>query len=170
MIYFLNRALIKVIICVAFLISAFTGLWINSAIAVEISPMTRTVPLNDTGEQITLSTKQLAIGQRKFNGSCAQCHLDGGTKTNPDVDLGPDTLGLATPPRNTIESLVDYLKKPTSYDGLASLAELHPSMTRTELFPKMRDLTEDDLTAIAGYILIQPKIVGNQWSGGKPNR
>ncbi|WP_442951412.1 photosystem II cytochrome c-550 [Oscillatoria sp. CS-180] len=130
----------------------------------------RTVPLNDSGDPITLTTKQLAQGQRKFNGSCASCHLDGGTKTNPSVDLSPATLARATPPRNSVSSIVDYLNEPTTYDGLRTLAELHPSTARTDIFPKMRDLTEKDLTAIAGYILVQPKVVGKQWSGGKPNR
>jgi photosystem II cytochrome c550 len=31
----------------------------------------------------------------------------------------------------------------------------------------MRNLTEDDLQAIAGYILIQPRVVGVKWGGGK---
>ena len=145
-------------------------LWINGAAAVEIDNVIRTVPLNDSGEQITLTTKQLAVGQRKFNGSCAQCHLEGGTKTNPSVDLGPATLALATPRRDNLESLIDYLENPTTYDGLKSIADLHPSTSRTDLFPKMRDLTEEDLTAISGYILVQPKIIGEQWAGGKPKR
>jgi photosystem II cytochrome c550 len=128
------------------------------------------VPLNVAGDQITLSTKQLTQGQQKFNSSCAQCHLDGTTKTNPSIDLSPTTLAFATPSRNTVESVVDYLKNPTTYDGLQDISELHPSTERTDLFPKMRDLTEDDLTAIAGYILVRPKIVGAQWAGGKPKR
>ncbi|MEM6519387.1 MAG: photosystem II cytochrome c-550 [Cyanobacteria bacterium P01_C01_bin.70] len=144
--------------------------WAGTAMAVSIDKVTRTIPLNAGGRQTTLTTKQLAVGQRKFNGSCAQCHLDGTTKTNPSVDLGPDSLTLATPPRNTVESIVDYLEYPTTYDGLRDIAELHPSTQRTDLFPKMRDLTKEDLTAIAGYILLQPKIVGDQWAGGKPKR
>jgi photosystem II cytochrome c550 len=31
----------------------------------------------------------------------------------------------------------------------------------------MRTLTEDDLYAIAGHILIQPQIVAEKWGGGK---
>ena len=149
-------------------------LWIipgsRPASAVEISRSTRTVPLNESGEQITVSVEQFTNGQRKFNSNCAQCHLDGGTKTNPDVDLGPERLALATPSRNIIESIIDYLENPTTYDGLTSIDELHPSLARLDLFPKMRELTEDDLVEIASYILIQPKIVGDQWAGGKPNR
>jgi len=156
------------IFTLAFLISAF--LWVNEAIAIEIDPDIRTVPLNDSGDQVMLTLKQLARGQRQFNSSCAQCHLDGGTKTNPDVNLSPQKLASATPPRNNQEGIVDYLKNPTSYDGSESIAELHPSTMRSDLFPRMRDLTEEDLRAIAGYILVQPKVIGNQWAGGKPKR
>jgi photosystem II cytochrome c550 len=31
----------------------------------------------------------------------------------------------------------------------------------------MRSLTEDDLFAIAGHILTQPKVVAEKWGGGK---
>jgi photosystem II cytochrome c550 len=44
------------------------------------------------------------------------------TKTNPNVGLDPEALSLATP-RDNIDALVDYLKNPTSYDGLESIAE-----------------------------------------------
>jgi photosystem II cytochrome c550 len=59
------------------------------------------------------------------------------------------------------------MKNPTSYDGLTSIAEIHPSLSSADIYPKMRDLTEDDLYAIAGHILIQPKVRGVQWGGGK---
>ena len=166
----LRRILTNYILLVAFVILVVASSWVNAAIAVEIDPDTRTVPLNASGEQIMLTTKQLAVGQRKFNSSCAQCHLDGGTKTNPDVDLSSRTLALATPPRDNVEGIVDYLENPVTYDGSESIAELHPSTKRSDIFPKMRDLTNEDLRAIAGYILVQPKVVGEQWGGGKPKR
>jgi len=31
----------------------------------------------------------------------------------------------------------------------------------------MRSVTEEDLQAIAGHILLQPKIVAEKWGGGK---
>ena len=31
----------------------------------------------------------------------------------------------------------------------------------------MRSVTDEDLTAIAGHILIQPKIISEKWGGGK---
>ncbi len=58
-------------------------------------------------------------------------------------------------------------KNPTTYDGLESIAEIHPSIKSADIFPKMRTLTEDDLVAIAGHILTQPKIVAEKWGGGK---
>jgi photosystem II cytochrome c550 len=62
---------------------------------------------------------------------------------------------------------VDYLKNPTTYDGETSIAELHPSLQSSDIFPKMRNLNEEDLKAIAGHILLQPKIWGEKWGGGK---
>jgi len=59
------------------------------------------------------------------------------------------------------------MKNPTTYDGLESIAEIHPSIRSADIFPKMRTLTEDDLFTIAGHILIQPKIVAEKWGGGK---
>jgi photosystem II cytochrome c550 len=50
------------------------------------------------------------------------------TKTNPNVGLDSEALSLATPRRNSVSSLVDYLKNPTTYDGLESIAEIHPSI------------------------------------------
>ncbi len=171
MIYVIRSILTKaLVVYIVLVISTLMFSLMNSAIAGEIIPSNRTVPLNDSGEQITLTTQELMQGQSKFNSSCAQCHIDGGTKTNPDVDLGLQTLANATPARDNIEGMLDYLTYPTTYDGLRSLAELHPSTLRSDIFPIMRDLNEDDLNAIAGYILAQPNIIGDQWAGGKPKR
>jgi photosystem II cytochrome c550 len=43
--------------------------------------------------------------------------------------------------------------------GLESIAEIHPSIKSADIYPRMRSLTDEDLTAIAGHILLQPKIV-----------
>jgi photosystem II cytochrome c550 len=59
------------------------------------------------------------------------------------------------------------MKNPTTFDGLESIVEIHPSIQSADIFPKMRNLSEDDLYAIAGHILIQPKIVSEKWGGGK---
>ena len=145
-------------------------LFVSSAMAIELSPELRTLPLNDKGTPVVLSLKQVEQGKRLFNSACAQCHAAGMTKTDPNVNLSPETLALANPPRNNIESLVDFMKNPTTYDGFEEISEVHPSMKSADIFAEMRNLSDDDLYVIAGHILLQPKIVGTQWAGGKGAR
>lgn len=142
-------------------------LFVGGATAAELDAATRTVPLNEKGETVTLSLEQVSEGKRLFNYACGQCHVGGVTKTDPNVGLEPEALALATPRRDNIEALVDYMNNPTTYDGQDSIAELHPSTQSTDIFPKMRNLTDDDLVAIAGHILLQPKVIGVKWGGGK---
>jgi photosystem II cytochrome c550 len=134
--------------------------------AVELDEATRTIPLNSS-KTVTLSLEQVKRGKRLFISTCSICHTGGITKTNPNVGLDTEALSLAVPARNTIEGLVDYMKNPTTFDGLESIAEVHPSIRSADIFPKMRTLTEDDLFAIAGHILLQPKILAEKWGGGK---
>jgi photosystem II cytochrome c550 len=134
--------------------------------AVELDDAVRTIPLNGS-KTLTLTPEQVKRGKRLFLNTCSVCHTGGITKTNPNVGLDTEALSLATPTRNTVEGLVDYLKNPTTFDGLESIAEIHPSIKSADIFPKMRTLTEDDLVAIAGHVLLQPKIVAEKWGGGK---
>lgn len=134
--------------------------------AVELDEATLTIPLNNS-KTITFTPEQAKRGKRLFLSTCSVCHTGGITKTNPNVGLDTEALSLATPTRNTVEGLVDYMKNPTTFDGLESIAEIHPSIRSADIFPKMRSLTEDDLVAIAGHVLIQPKIVAEKWGGGK---
>jgi photosystem II cytochrome c550 len=138
-----------------------------NAFAIELDEATRTVPLDASGNGVILTPEQVKRGKRLFNASCGSCHTGGITKTNPNVGLDTEALNLATPNRNSIAGLVDYLKQPTTYDGLESIAEVHPSIASADIFPKMRSLTEEDLFAIAGHILVQPQIVSEKWGGGK---
>nr|YP_009346947.1 photosystem II cytochrome c550 [Gracilaria firma]APR74482.1 photosystem II cytochrome c550 [Gracilaria firma] len=140
---------------------------LNQAYAIELDEATRTVTLEESGKTIILTPEQVKRGKRLFNNSCAQCHNGGITKTNPNIGLDPESLGGATPVRDNINNLIEYMKDPTSYDGANSIAELHPSIKSAEIFPKMRNLTDDDLFAIAGHILVQPKIAAEKWGGGK---
>nr|ARW64887.1 photosystem II cytochrome c550 [Polysiphonia sertularioides] len=133
----------------------------------ELDDSTRTVVFDSSNKTITLTPEQVKRGKRLFNNSCAQCHNGGITKTNPNIGLELESLGLATPARDNIESLIDYMQNPTSYDGQNSIAELHPSIKSAEIFPKMRNLTNEDLLSMAGYILIQPRIAQEKWGGGK---
>jgi len=142
-------------------------LFVGSASAVELDEGTRTVLLNEQGDTYVLSLKEVELGKRLFNDTCAQCHAGGVTKTNQNVGLDPETLALATPPRDNIEGLVDYMKNPTTYDGEVEIYELHPSLKSADIFKEMRNLTDEDLESIAGHILLQPKIIGKKWGGGK---
>jgi photosystem II cytochrome c550 len=159
----LKRYIWLVMATVFFAFQALSG----NAIAAQLDAATRTVQLNAQGDTVTLTRQQAEDGQRLFNYACATCHLGGVTKTNPSLDLAPETLALANPPRNNIAGLVDYMKDPTTYDGEESIAELHPSLKSADIFPVMRNLTDDELKAIAGHILVQPKVLEGQWGGGK---
>jgi photosystem II cytochrome c550 len=137
-----------------------------NALAIELDEATRTVAL-DSSNAVILTPEQVKRVKRLFNASCGSCHTGGITKTNPNVGLDSDALSLAQPNRNNIASLVDYMKNPTTYDGLESIAEVHPSIASADIFPKMRSLSEEDLFAIAGHILVQPQIISEKWGGGK---
>jgi len=143
---------------------------VNSAFAIELDANTRTVKLNEQGENITLNLKQVKEGKRLFNAVCAQCHAGGITKTDFNVSLSPKDLSGATPARDNVDSLVDYLHHPTTYDGETVISEVHPSTESADIFAEMRNLSEDDLVALAGHILIQPKVLRDQWGGGKAIR
>jgi photosystem II cytochrome c550 len=140
---------------------------VTSASAIDLDEATRTVVKDSSGTTVVLSPEQVKRGKRLFNATCGACHVGGVTKTNPNVGLDPEALSIATPRRDNIDALVDYLKNPTSYDGLESIAEVHPSIKSADLYPRMRSVTDDDLYAISGHILLQPKIVTEKWGGGK---
>ena len=139
----------------------------SSVNALDLDENTRSIPLDQSGTTVVLTPEQVKRGKRLFNASCGSCHTGGITKTNPNVGLDAEALSLATPTRNNATALVDYLKNPTTFDGLESIAEVHPSIASADIFPKMRSLTEEDLYAIAGHILLQPKVVSEKWGGGK---
>jgi photosystem II cytochrome c550 len=44
------------------------------------------------------------------------------------------------------------MKNPTTYDGETEISELHPVPRAADIYPEMRNLTDDDLEAIAGHI------------------
>lgn len=135
--------------------------------ALELDEDTRTVTLDAKGNNVVITPEQVKRGKRLFNNACGTCHVGGLTKTNPNVGLDTESLSLATPARDNVTSLVGYFKDPMTYDGLDSISEVHPSIKSADIFPKMRSLTDEDLFAIAGHILLQPKVVNEKWGGGK---
>jgi photosystem II cytochrome c550 len=143
------------------------SIFVTTASAIDLDEATRTVVKDSSGKTVVLSPEQVKRGKRLFNATCGACHVGGMTKTNPNVGLDPEGLSLATPRRDNIDALVDYLKNPTSYDGVDSIAEVHPSIKSADLYPRMRSVTDEDLYAISGHILLQPKIITEKWGGGK---
>jgi photosystem II cytochrome c550 len=141
--------------------------FVTTASAIDLDEATRTIVADGSGKTIVLTPEQVKRGKRLFNATCGACHVGGITKTNPNIGLDPEALSLATPRRDNVEALVDFLKNPTTYDGLESIAETHPSIKSADIYPRMRSITDEDLKAIAGHILLQPKIVSEKWGGGK---
>ena len=151
--------------------SILSALFVSSNVgpvnALELDEDTRTVTLDAKGNNVVLTPEQVKRGKRLFNNACAICHVGGLTKTNPNVGLDIESLSLATPPRDNITALVAFSKDPVTYDGTDSISEVHPSIKSADIFPKMRSLTDEDLFAISGHILLQPKVVNEKWGGGK---
>ena len=160
----LRRSLSRVLLVLPVLVALVSS---SPALAAQWDAETLTVPADASGAEVTFTEQEIKTGRKVFNTSCGTCHAGGITKTNHNVGLDPETLALATPARNSVEGLVDYLKDPTSYDGEYSIADLHPSMRSRDLYPAMRDLTDEDLRLMSGYILVAPKVLGKEWGGGK---
>lgn len=157
--------MVKRFIWVAVAVVFFTFQFgIGSAAAIELDEGTRTVTLNEAGKTTVLSSKQVTEGQRLFYSTCTKCHLQGKTKTNNNVSLSLSDLAGAEPPRDNVLALVDYIKHPTSYDGEDDLTELHPNVTRPDLYPELRNVTDDEVFSVAGYMLVAPKLDG-KWGG-----
>ena len=108
----------------------------TAANAIELDEATRTVALDSSGKTTVLTAEQVKRGKRLFGASCGSCHTGGITKTNPNIGLDTEGLSLATPNRNSIAGLVDYMKNPTTFDGLESIAETHPSIASADIFLK----------------------------------
>ena len=143
-------------------------LYVSSAEALELTEEARTVKVDEQGTEIVLSLKEYKQGQSLFNDTCSQCHNSGRTKTNPNVTLSSADLAGAFPPRDNVKAMVDYLKEPYTYDGETEITLLHPNTTRADIFSEMKNLTDEDLKAVSGYILAQPKIRGPKiWGAGK---
>ncbi len=140
---------------------------VSTANATELNESTRTVKLNNQGDEIVLTLEQVAVGEKLFVDKCTYCHKSGLTKTNPNVGLGLEDLAGALPAKDNIQGIVEYLKNPVTYDGEVKLYQLHPNTTRSDIFPQMRNLTDEEMAAVAGYILIQPELRGESWGGGK---
>ena len=160
------RALARTLLAAPLALLMLLGIG-SPALAAQWSTEQLTVPATPDGTLVTFSEQEIKSGRKVFNSSCGECHAGGITKTNQNVGLDPETLALATPARDNVDALVDYMKDPTSYDGEYSIADVHPSIRSSDVFVKMRDLNDEDLRLMAGFILVAPKVQGSAWGGGK---
>lgn len=69
------------------------------------------------GQTRLFSAADLSAGKRFFEENCKNCHVGGSTLPDPTVPLALEALRNAQPPRDTILSLVRFLRQPLTYDG-----------------------------------------------------
>jgi photosystem II cytochrome c550 len=156
----MSKFLLALLAALTIAFQAFTG----PAIAADSDA--HVLPVDGT-TTYTISERELAKGKQLFNSACANCHAGGATYTNPNVGLDLESLSLATPRRDNLVGMIDYLKNPTTFDGEEEIYELHPSLRSTDIFPMMRGLTDEDLKLISGYVLYNAQLKGIAWGGGK---
>jgi len=90
----------------------------NPAIALDLKENIRTVSFDTTDKIVVITKTQIKRGKRLFTNACANCHVGGVTKPDPNIGLDMIALRFATPPKNNIVNLVAYFKDPITYDGL----------------------------------------------------
>ncbi len=73
--------------------------------------------LDGKGQTKLFSAEDLSFGKQLFKTNCINCHVAGATLPNPKVSLALDTLAGATPPRDNINGIVNFLRHPMTYDG-----------------------------------------------------
>jgi len=73
--------------------------------------------LDKQGNTSQFSAEALSEGKQLFKQHCMSCHVGGTTLQDPTVSLSLEKLAGATPPRDTINGLVAFLRQPMSYDG-----------------------------------------------------
>lgn len=101
--------------------------------------------LDQQGQTRLFSPVELSKGKALFEKNCLSCHVGGTTLPDPTVPLSLAALQGATPPRDTIRSLVTFLRQPMTYDGTeeAILCQRIPSSW----------MSDTEVEAIAGFVL-----------------
>lgn len=103
------------------------------------------LPLDRQGNSRLFSSIELSQGKALFEKTCLNCHVGGTTLPDPTVPLSLTALQGATPPRDTVNSLVAFLRQPMTYDGTeeAILCKRVPESW----------LSTVQIEAIAGFVL-----------------
>lgn len=149
--------------CTKVLLSRLISLWIMAlpvmfwslpAAAVSVDPyitrylrVTEPVPLDLDAQGSTrlFSPVELSQGKTLFEKNCLSCHVGGTTLPDPTVPLSLTALQGATPPRNTIQSLVTFLRQPMTYD------DTEEAILCQRIPPSW--MSDAEVEAIAGFVL-----------------
>ncbi|MBD2203010.1 photosystem II cytochrome PsbV2 [Calothrix sp. FACHB-1219] len=74
--------------------------------------------LDEQGNTRLFSPLELSAGKKLFETNCINCHVGGATLPDPQVSLALETLKGANPRRDRLNSLVDFMRQPMTYDGI----------------------------------------------------
>ncbi|BAZ32033.1 photosystem II cytochrome c550 PsbV-like protein [Cylindrospermum sp. NIES-4074] len=73
--------------------------------------------MDEQGNTRLFSPQELSAGKKLFESNCINCHVGGSTLPDPQVSLSLNRLQGANPRRDRINSLVAFMRQPTTYDG-----------------------------------------------------
>jgi len=96
--------------CAQASMDAYVLRYLDAAEPVELA-------IDETQATRLFSAAQLSEGKRLFGESCTNCHVGGATLPDPTQPLSLEALQGATPPRDTVNGLVAFLRQPMTYDG-----------------------------------------------------
>lgn len=130
------------------------GWWHRPANAATIDPyvtrylrVSEPIPLDldHQGHTRLFTAIELSQGKSLFEKNCLSCHVGGTTLPDPTVPLSLKALQGATPPRDTVNDLVAFMRQPMTYDG-SEEAILCQQISESWL-------STPEVEAIAGFIL-----------------
>ncbi|AGY58723.1 photosystem II cytochrome PsbV2 [Gloeobacter kilaueensis] len=101
------------------------------------------LPADTKGNLQTFTPEDIFAGKKLFESNCQNCHVGGVTTPNPKVSLALAKLQGATPPRDNIQALVQYMRNPMSYDGKEEVPNCR----------KATYLKDDQLQNLAAFVL-----------------
>jgi photosystem II cytochrome c550 len=73
--------------------------------------------MDQAGTMKTFTYAEFVEGKELFGQNCLSCHVGGTTLSSPDVSLALTALQGATPPLDTVNALVGFMRHPVAYDG-----------------------------------------------------
>lgn len=116
---FLGRLLCLLVLFLGSLAIALPANAATDAYVTRYLRVTEPVPLvlDEQGKTKLFTADALAAGKQLFEQHCLNCHVGGATLPDPTVSLSLKDLEGATPRRDTINSLVTYLRQPMTYNG-----------------------------------------------------